>query len=87
MPRFRDVAEGLRIGDNGDSSGVYKLGYWMFAVALAVLTIAAFRYSVVQGWTAKGIVGLAVTLVSFAVLLAFTLSMRDRDRRSPPIAR
>ena len=77
----------LRIGGSGDSPGVYKVSYWLFAAALAVLTIGAFRYTVMNGWTAKGMVGLAITLVSFAVFLAFTLSMRDRDRRSPPIAR
>ena len=66
---------------------MYKLSYWMFALAMAILTIAAFRFTVMNGWTAKGMVGLAVTLVAFAVFLSFTLSMRDRDRRSPPIAR
>lgn len=66
---------------------MYKLGYWVFAAILVVLTIAAFRFTVMHGWTAKGMGGLAATLVSFAVLLAFALSIRDRDRRSPPIAR
>lgn len=64
-----------------------KLGYWLFAIALAAVTVLAFRVTVTYGWTAKGMVGLAVALVSFAVLLSFTLSMRDRGRRSPPIAR
>ncbi len=66
---------------------MYKLGYWLFVAAMALVTIAAFRYTAMNGWTAKGMVGLAVTLVSFAVLLAFALSMGNRDRRSPPIAR
>jgi hypothetical protein len=66
---------------------VYKLGYWLFAALLAVLTIVAFRFTVIHGMTGKGMAGLFVTLVLFAVFLAFTLSMRDRDRRSPPIAR
>ena len=64
-----------------------KLSYWLGVAVLTALTILGFRHTVMHGWTASGMVGLAVTLVCFAVLLSFALSMRDRDRRSPPIAR
>ena len=66
---------------------MYKLGYWLFTLFLAAVTVVAFRFMAINGWTVKGMIGLAVTLVSFAVLLAFALTMHDRDRRSPPIAR
>ncbi len=72
---------------NGDTSAVDKLGYWLVVAVLAAITFVAFRYTVLHGRTAGGMIGLAATLVSFAVLLSFGLSMRNRDRRSPPIAR
>jgi hypothetical protein len=55
--------------------------------ALAATTFFAFRVSVAHGWTAVGMFGLVVAFVCFALLLSFGLSMRDRGRRSPPIAR
>ncbi|MEY2425606.1 MAG: hypothetical protein QOI61_1178 [Actinomycetota bacterium] len=64
-----------------------KLGYWFVVALLAVVTLLAFRFTYMHGWTAKGMVGLAFTLAFFATFLAFALSMRDRERRSPPIAR
>lgn len=64
-----------------------KLTYWAWSAALAVLTLLSFRFTVMHGWTAAGMVGLALTLVFFAVFLSYTLSMRGRERRSPPIAR
>jgi hypothetical protein len=64
-----------------------KLTYWLTVLALTAFTIVAFRFAAMNGWTAAGMYWLFATLVSFAVLLSFALSMRDRDRRSPPIAR
>ena len=66
---------------------MYKLGYWVGVLLLAAMTIASFRLVVLNGWTATGMFALFATLFFFAVFLSFTLSMRDRDRRSPPIAR
>ena len=64
-----------------------KLGYWLTVILLAVMTFVSFQFFVMHGWTAKGMVGLGGTLVCFALLLSFGLSMRDRDRRSKPIPR
>lgn len=64
-----------------------RFGYWLAVIVLAGLTIASFRFTVMQGWTAAGTYGLFFTLFLFAVLLGFSISMRDRDRRSRPIAR
>jgi uncharacterized membrane protein YhaH (DUF805 family) len=66
---------------------VRKLGYWIVVFMLAVLTVAAFRYTAIHGRSTEGLLGLFATLVSFAVLLSFGLSMRDREDRTPPIAR
>jgi hypothetical protein len=54
-------------------------------MALTVLTIAALGFTATHGWTGVGVIGLFVSLVCFAVLVSYSLSMRDR--RSPPIAR
>lgn len=64
-----------------------KLGYWLMVVLLALMTFVSFQFFVMNGWTAKGMFGLAATLVCFALLLSFGLSMRDRGRNGPPIAR
>jgi hypothetical protein len=64
-----------------------KLGYWLMVILLALMTFVAFRFCVMHGWTALGMVGFVGGLVCFALLLSFGLSMRDRDRRGPPIAR
>jgi hypothetical protein len=66
---------------------VKTLGYWLMVFVLAATTFFAFRVGVGHGWTAIGMFGLVVALVCFALLLAFGLSMRDRGRRGPPIAR
>jgi hypothetical protein len=71
----------------GHKDGVAKLGYWLTVLLLALMTFVSFRFTVMHGWTALGVFGLVATLVCFALLLSFGLSMRGRDRRSPPIAR
>ena len=72
---------------NGDSSVVKTLGYWLIVALLALLTFAAFRYTVMTGWTVSGVLGLVATLVLFALLLSFGYSQRLRNRSGPPIAR
>ena len=61
--------------------------YWLVVAALVAFTVASFRLMVVHGLSGTGMLGLVGTLVAFAVFMAYTLSMRDRDRSSPPIAR
>lgn len=72
---------------NGHRHGVRKLEYWFVVLLLAALTVASFSYTMSHWGAAAGLYGLFFTLLVFAVFLAFALSMRDRDRRSPPIAR
>ena len=64
-----------------------KLGYWLVMALLAVSTVMAFRYTVAHFHSESGLYALFGTLVLFAVLLAFGLSMRDGSRRSRPIPR
>ena len=61
--------------------------YWLIVVLLAAVTVVLFRFTVAHGWTVIGILGLAATLVAFALVLSFGLSMRDRARGGPPVAR
>lgn len=64
-----------------------RFGYWISVILLAALTFVSFRFTMMQGRTAAGTYGLFVTLFLFAVLLGFSISMRDRHRRSRPIPR
>jgi hypothetical protein len=66
---------------------VKTLGYWVMLGLLALMTLVSFRFFLMQGWTGLGMVGFSGALICFALLLAFGLSMRDRGRRGPPIAR
>lgn len=61
--------------------------YWLVVAALLALTIGAFRLTATHGLSALGVIGLVGGLVSVAVLISYAMSMRDRDRSSPPIAR
>ena len=62
-----------------------KLTYWLVVLALVALTVAALGFTATHAWTGAGVIGLFVSLVAFAVLLSYSLSMRGR--RSHPIAR
>jgi hypothetical protein len=72
---------------SGDSCGMHRLGYLLIVALLAVLTVVGVRFTVSHWLTAAGLYGLFLTLVAFALLLSFSLSMRDRDRHSRPIPR
>ncbi|HVE94362.1 MAG TPA: hypothetical protein VNB24_05530 [Acidimicrobiales bacterium] len=61
--------------------------YWLVVAALVAFTVASFRLMIVHGTSGLGVLGLIGTLVSVAVFMAYSLSMRDRDKSSPPIAR
>lgn len=61
--------------------------YWLVVAVLLALTVGAFRLVVTHGLSALGVVGFVGMLVCLAVLLSYAISMRDRDRSSPPIAR
>lgn len=61
--------------------------YWLVVIALVAFTVVSFRLMVIYGLSGLGLLGLIGTLISVAVFLSYSLSMRNRDRSSPPIAR
>ena len=61
--------------------------YWLVVMALLAFAVGSFRLMILHGTSGLGVLGLVGTLVSVAVFMAYSLSMRDRDNSSPPIAR